>query len=275
MSPAWGCWLALATLLACASGRGPGASRSGPPRVFDRDAFNPYICAAWSTEANQWGAEFLSRSCNDTSNNSCEARAVDVAERVVAVGNRAYTQFYGAVGDGTSVPKNEADRLAREAFWSDPALKRAVKLAAADSCGVSPAECDDCAEPTPSPQRLTWEAFRPYVSAYLWPVQARSGAEIELYTCSEVNGADGLPGPDLLRQAGFLVAAGFAEDEVMFVAVQGLVRSHNQRATRSIPSLAGEIEAFLELPAARARICHTLTEVRWFTGLTIEECPPG
>jgi hypothetical protein len=119
---------------------------------------------------------------------------------------------------------------------------------------------------------MTWGLFRPYITAYLWPVQNSPDSEIELYACSEVNGAGRLEGPETLRQAGFLVAMGFAEDEAMFVALRTLVQNHNRGAERSVPAVTRAIEEFLERPEVRRHVCRTLDEVRWFTSVAVEEC---
>jgi hypothetical protein len=257
-------WVVLAAFAGCAGGKGQRDNTDTPSTSFERDVFDPYICAIWSTEAGQWGAEFLNEACSEKNKSSCEADAVAKAGQIVPLGNRAYSRFYESVGVGMAIAKVDADRLAREAFWSDPALERAILLAAHDSCGTP-----SLGTPTTT---MPWESFRPYVAAYLWPVQASPGSEIELYACSEQNGAGQLKGPDELRQAGFLVAVGFAENETMFVALQTLVQAHNQGAERSVPAVADKIEEFLERPESRGLVCRTLAEVRWFTGLSVEEC---
>jgi hypothetical protein len=171
--------------------------------------FDPYICAAWSTEAGQWSAEFLSAECHNSNKPSCESAAVDRARQIVPLGHVAYARFYSSVDAGAPMVKGEADRLAREAFWSDPVLERAILLSARTSCGADPSWCTGCARPEKSHGKtMTWGLFRPYITAYLWPVQNSPDSEIELYACSEVNGAGRLEGPETLRQAGFLVAMG-------------------------------------------------------------------
>lgn len=264
---------ALVAFAACTGGRSTHGSTEPRSNGQGRDVFNPYICAAWSTEAGQWSAEFMSSACHRSDKPSCASKAVDRARQIVPLGNLAYARFYKNVDASAPMPKEEADRLARESFWSDPTLERAILLSSQDFCGTDHSWCTGCARPASSHNlTITWDSFRPYIMAYLWPVQRSPGSEIELYACSEVNGAGGLEGPESLRQAGFLVAMGFAEDDTMFVALQTLVQDRNRSEERSVPTVTRAIEEFLERPEARRHVCRTLDEARWFTSIAVEEC---
>lgn len=168
------------SLAACT---GPHQRRKGSRAVQTaqlRTEVDRYVCAVWSEEAGQWGAEFLSETCRRDAGKAAytEAiqRAVQRAAPIVMLGNAAYDHFYNTIGQRPRDEQEHADSLARDAFWSAPLLERATWLSVCRELRESGFSNDSCSTlPAPRPLELSWEEFAPYLHAYVWPTQSANG----------------------------------------------------------------------------------------------------
>lgn len=265
------------TLAACT---GPHQRRKGSRAVQTaqiRAEVDRYVCAVWSEEAGQWGAEFLSETCRRGAEKAAYAaaiqRAVLRAAPIVVLGSAAYDHFYSTIGQRSRDEQEHADSLARSAYWSDPLLERGTWLSVCHEFRESGVSNDSCSTlPAPRPIQLSWDEFAPYLHAYVWPTQSANGSDVEIFVCSEVNGASDLPGAKELAQAGFLAAAGVAEDPELRGKIQGLAEKYGHAPADS-SSLKRELEALLESPAGRNRACSALARTAWSTGVAVRDCP--
>lgn len=276
--------LAGALLLACTRGVDEGRPSVPTDRTrsvdFDRvrAEIARHTCATWLDEVGQWSLELLGASCTTGAGDPDLAPAIDAAvasaRPVIVLGERAYDRFYAQVERRPGLEPAVADALAREALWSDPVSTRAVLLRTTLELAARGLHCGDCPALAP-PDRvvLTWSEFFPYLSAYVWPVQASPGGEVELFVCADIHGAAALPAGEAPRRAGFLVAAAFASDADTHRAIVALKAAHNRRTLRSEAALAREVADFLTTPASRTRACSALAEVAWFTGVVVRDCP--
>lgn len=264
------------TLTACT---GPHQRRKGSRALQTaqiRAEVDRHVCAVWSEEAGQWGAEFLSETCRSGAEKAAYSeaiqRAVLRAASIVMLGSAAYNHFYSAIGERSRDEQEHADSLARSAFWSDPALERATWLSVCRELHESGFSNDSCSTlPASRPIQLSWNEFAPYLHAYVWPAQGANGSDVEIFVCSEVNGASDLAGAKELAQAGFLAAAGVAEDPKLSGKIQSLAEKY-RHSPAELSSLKRELESFLDSPASRNRACSSLARTAWFTGVSVRDC---
>lgn len=267
------------TLAACT---GPHQKRKGSrglPTAQIRAEVDRYVCARWSNEAGQWGAEFLSETCRSGDENTeykhAIRRAILRTAPLVVLGSAAYDEFYSAIGQRPRGEQESADSLARRAFWSDPVLVRAIWISACRELHESGFSNDSCSTlPKPHAIQLSWHEFAPYLHAYVWPAQGADGSPVEIFVCSEINGASDLSGARELAQAGFLAAAGVAEDPALSEKFQSLAEKY-RNSPAELSSLKRELEALLDSPAGRNRACSALARTAGFTGVAVSDCPPG
>lgn len=268
--------------VALAACTGPHQRRKGSralPTAQIHAEVDRYVCAVWSDEAGQWGPEFLSETCRRGAEKAAytEAiqRAVQRAAPIVMLGNAAYDHFYSTIGQRPHNEPEHADSLARSAFWSDPLLERATWLSVCSELRGSGFSNDSCSTlPASRPLQLSWDEFAPYLHAYVWPAQGADGSPVEIFVCSEINGASDLSGARELAQAGFLAAAGVAEDPALSEKFQSLAEKY-RNSPAELSSLKRELEALLDSPAGRNRACSALARTAWFTGVAVSDCPPG
>lgn len=261
------------------SGLGQGTAEMRVTWAELRAEADRHTCAVWYPEVQQWGMEIFSETCGAVRERGLGEwvhEAIQASEAIVPLASAAYDQF-DTEAASPGLDRASATDLARRAVWRDPLLSRAIQLQLGRALEQRRVRCKDCRIPAgPEPVMVEWERFEPYLLAYLWPVQATPGGPVEVYTCSGTNGAADLPASEPLKQAGFLVAARFAEDAETEAEIVRLGSRHNAEASRSAAGMAREIEAFVRSPAGRARTCRAVSEVAWFTGVAVRECdPPG
>ena len=180
----------------------------------------------------------------------------------------ASQSFERAIQGQPASAQSTADAQAREAFWRDPELSRAITLALREELGARALHCRDCPPIAASPpQALPWSAFLPYLGAYIWPHDGQ-GAKVEIHTCSGVNGTKALAPDQRLLHAGVLTAYAFAMDETMAAQIHRIAETSS-----SVSAAAAALQALLNAPPGRAHACAALARVEWFTGLRIDECP--
>lgn len=261
-------------LLACAGGGARRGSDRAIPRDEVRAEINRYVCAAWSEDAQQWSAEFLSETCRSAPPKTRLAlairRAISRVEMIVPLGSGAYDHFYNSAGQHPRGDQRGADELARAAIWSDLELQRGTWLGVCDELRTEGLSCEVCATISP-PRRLelSWSEFFPYLAAFVWPAPREGDRGVEIFVCSEVNGASGLPGTKELRHAGFLAAAAIADDPELSAIIQRLASEH--RGT-DLSAVSWGIEALLSSPDGRGQACSGLARSEWFTGVSVRDC---
>lgn len=268
-------WSATGTLaamcgLACAGRPSHAAPDITMARL--RAEVDAHVCAAWSPEVQEYGGPLFAADCPRPAASTELTPAVQRALlRVRPIGMLATTaeeQFASAVRGRPESAQAAADTLAREAFWRDPQLSRAIMLAMHAELRAEHRQWADCpTTPAPTPLTIAWSTFRPYLAAYMYP-QAGDDGKIEVYTCSGINGAAALPPDPRLLQAGVLTAFHFTTDEAMSRQIRGIAD-----ASRSIPDATAALHTFLDSPAGRTHACVALADLEWFTGLRIHDCP--
>ncbi len=231
-----------------------------------------YICAEWSPEVQAWGGPTFDERCPQPSADSELGRAVQGAvariRPMVMLTEAAGQSFDRAIQGLPGSAQSTADAHAREAFWRDPELSRAIALALREELGARNLHCRDCPPIAASPpQGLPWSAFLPYLSAYIWPHDGQ-GARVEIYICSGTNGTKALAPDQRLLHAGLLTAFAFAMDETMAAQIHRIAE-----ASPSVSAAATALQALLNAASGRAHACAALARVEWFTGLRIDECP--
>lgn len=240
-----------------------------------RAEIDRYTCATWSPEARQWSLEMLSDACEAPAASRAHpaiARIVRRTRAVLLLAEAAYDGFYAEAG-GERLDRAAADALARRWFWRDAQMTRAISLQLAHEQHLGHLRCDDCPAVAP-PERVevAWGEFIPFLLAYVWPVQPAPDAPVELYVCSGLNGAAGLPANEPLKRAGFLVAGALADDPQAAAEIAGLRQRHNRSEAPSADGLARELQAFLRSPVGGSRVCRALDELAWFTGVVVPGC---
>ncbi len=235
-----------------------------------------FICAEWSPEVQAWGGPQFDERCPQPAASTELARTVRAAvariRPMVMLSEAAGQSFERAIRGQPASAQSTADASAREAFWRDPELSRAIALALNEELGARKLQCEDCQPIAASPpQGLPWSAFLPYLSAYLWAHDGE-GAKIEIHMCSGVNGTKALAPDQRLLHAGVLTAFAFAMDETMAAQIHRIAET-----SPSVDAAANALQALLNAPAGRAHACAALADIAWFTGLYIDECPrmPG
>lgn len=241
-----------------------------------RAEIDKHTCAFWSPEAQQWDLGILSDRCGATRDpriGDAIRIAVQRTTAILPLATAAYDHFY-AEATSPGLTQATADDLARRSFWSDPLLNETILLQVGQALGKNHQRCDDCPVITPrEPVEVASEQLLPFIFAYIWPVQSVSSGPIEIYVCAGMNGAAELPANERLRQAGFLVAASFADDHDAAAEILRLGGQHNAHKPPSIDGLAGEIHAFVRSPAGQKHSCRALADIEWFTGVRVRECP--
>ena len=153
--------------------------------------------------------------------------------------------------------------------------------------------CVACPAPHEPPSRaVSWETFSTYLAAYAWPdpvvtpTDARgrpTGApKYRMHVCVGTNGIDEIPSPDTaLVELAFLAAF---ETELFLERAPALYEEIRQDPAfvRLTTDEAGTRWLRDELgprivaePELRLAVCHTVSELRPKTGITIDACDPG
>ncbi|HEY8379349.1 MAG TPA: hypothetical protein VIK91_22800 [Nannocystis sp.] len=251
-----------------------GASRSVSATEV-RAEVDRHVCAVWSEEAQQWSAEFLAETCRtdpaQTELARAIGRAIARARLVVPLASGAYDRFYNSVGQLARHEQEKADALARGAFWDDPDLERAAWTSVCHELRAEKLSCGRCETVPAAPKiQLSWQEFVPYLRAYVWPQRGEGDTGIEIFVCSDVNGASELPASRERAQAGFLAAAGLADDPEVRVRVMSLAEKH--RARSDVAEVKKKLEVLLDAPDIRRRVCAALAQTEWFTGVSVRDC---
>lgn len=260
--------IAASVILACAHAPNQRAISSAELRA----EIDLHSCAYWEPEVHVWSVLWLDERCPRTPATTTLGRAVEAAiaeARLVNFLATAYDEVDAALTVRPTPTQPAADALVRAALWRDPLLERAVLDRALAKLSAHHLRCEDCQAPAaPAPRTVSWADFYPYLAAFVWPVQSDTG-QIDVYTCSGINGAASLLADETLTQAGKLAALAFVMDDAMSRRILELARGP---VSRSVPEVAREIEALLNSPEGRALACASLAHKQWFTGLTIEPC---
>lgn len=232
-----------------------------------------HICAEWSPEVQAWGGPLFDERCPQSLASTELAPAIQAAlvriRPMVMLTEAAGQRFAVAVEGQPGSAQSTADTRAREAFWGDPELSRAVALALHKELDARELHCDDCPlVAAPTPLQMPWSAFLPYLGAYIWPHQ-RQGARVEIHICSGTNGTKALAPDRRLLHAGVLTAFAFAMDAAMATRIHRVAETSS-----SVDAAATALQAILNAPPGRAHACAALADIEWFTNLRIDECLP-
>lgn len=261
-----------AALLSCAHSHGRPRSLSAEQLRAEVDR---HVCATWSEEADQWSAEFLSETCRTgatTELGETIRPGVSRAAAIVPLAGAAYDRFYAAADRRSRDEQEIADKLARQAFWSDPILSHATMRGVCLALRGTRFSSDSCATlPAPRATEVSWQEFFQYLRAYVWPVPGPDGSGVQIFVCAGINGAGALPSKEFV-QAGFLAAAGVADDPELGARLHDLVKKH-AGASADLSAVQAEVDALLNTPSGRRSACSALERTAWFTGVSVRDCP--
>lgn len=261
--------VACASLVACAHAPPPRTTSSADLRA----EIDLHTCARWDPESRVHALLLLDERCPAaTTTPLARAVAAAVAEaRGVRYLASIETFYYDTLAATPSPTQASADALARTSFWRDPALTRATLDRAHAQLQAHQIRCDDCEPPpAPAPRTVSWATYVPYLAAFVWPTRPEADGPVEVYVCSAINGAADLPPDEPLSHAARLAAFDLALDETTAVQVRQLARSDT---SRTVADVRQHIAIFLNSPPIRDHVCASLAARRWFTGITVTECP--
>lgn len=160
----------------------------------------------------------------------------------------------------------------REGFWADASLGGVVEQGLSIAVKSAGWECADCKVVSPTPgQTVSSDVIRPFVSAYIWPVESEDDGSVEIYVCSGANGASTTDqNPDYLR-LGYLVAQGFVESDVLRTEI-GRVAELGRTGALGIVEIRAELGRVLVSPAAERTLCEVAERFSWYTQVHLSDC---